>query len=285
MKITLVNRIREMGLSCNDYHLRSDRVWKIEVTGDRIRENKVRGRFMDEKADYLGHRKRLREKFLRSGLAGFNDYEIVELLLSLGKPRTDLKPQAKEALRRFKNLRGVLDATPEQLQEIKGIGPHTIFGLKFMQAVAEEYLKAKSQEMPLTNSSEAIYNYFYASMRGLKKEILKAVYLNNQNQILSYQDISEGTVDSNVVYPREIIEGAIKNHAAALVIVHNHPSGNPQPSESDKALTRNMVIAADVTQIRLLDHIIIGDNRFYSFAGSGLIQTYKEEASRLKESW
>jgi DNA repair protein RadC len=240
---------------------------------------------MGEKPDYLGHRKRLREKFLRSGVDGFNDYEIVELLLTLGKPMTDVKPQAKEALRRFISLRGVLDATPEQLQEIKGIGPHMVFGLKFMQAVAKEYLKAKSLEKPLTNSSEAIYNYFYVSMRGLKKEILKAVYLNNQNQILGFEDLSEGTVDSNVVYPREIIEGAIKNHAAALVIVHNHPSGNPQPSESDKALTRNMVIAAGVTQIRLLDHIIIGDNQYYSFAGSGLIRTYEEDTNRLKESW
>jgi DNA repair protein RadC len=238
---------------------------------------------MGEKEDFLGHRKRLREKFLKSGLAGFQDYEIVELLISLGKPRTDVKPQAKEAIRRFKSLRGVLEAAPDELQKIKGIGPHSVFGLKFTQAVAREFLKEKSLESPAYNSSQAIFDYFYHSMRDLKKELIKVVYLNNQNQLLDIQDLAQGTVDSSVVFPREIVEGAIRSHAAALVIVHNHPSGNPEPSESDRALTRSMVIAAGAMQIKILDHIIIGDNRFYSFAGSGLIPRFEEEMNRFKQ--
>jgi DNA repair protein RadC len=224
------------------------------------------------KEDSLGHRKRLREKFLKSGLAGFQDYEIIELLLSLGTPRRDCKPQAKEAIRRFKSLRGVLEASPEELEDITGIGPHSVFGIKFMQAVAREFLKEKMIEKPLCNSTQEIYEYFYHSMRDMKKELVKAVFLNSQNQILEMQDLSQGTVDSSVVYPREVMEAAIRSHAVSLVLVHNHPSGNPSPSDSDKELTRELVHSGMMMQIKLLDHIIIGDNKFFSFAGEGLIE-------------
>jgi DNA repair protein RadC len=237
---------------------------------------------MREIEDASGHRKRLREKFLKSGLAGFQDYEIIELLLSLGKPRTDCKPQAKEAIRRFKTLRGVLEASPDQLQQIEGVGPHSIFGFKFVQAVAREFLKEKSMERPVCNSSQEIFDYFFYSMRDLKKEIIKAVYLNTQNQIMEIQDLSQGTVDSSFVYPREVMEGAMKHHAVSLVLVHNHPSGNPQPSESDKELTRNIVYAGAIMQIKVLDHIIIGDNRYYSFAGEGFIEMSETELIRLR---
>jgi DNA repair protein RadC len=237
---------------------------------------------MPEIEDWLGHRRRLREKFLKSGLDGFHDYEIVELLLSLGKPRSDCKPQAKEALRRFKTLRGVMGASPEELQEIKGIGPHSVFGIKFMQAVASEFLKEKSLQKPVCSSSQEIYEYFYHAMRDLKKEIIKIVYLNSQNQILEIQDFDQGTVDSSHIYPREVIEGALKCHAVGLVMVHNHPSGNPEPSASDCSLTRNMVLSGTAMQVKLLDHIVIGDNTFYSFAGQGLLEKYEGEIARLK---
>jgi DNA repair protein RadC len=227
---------------------------------------------MQVNEDAQGHRKRLREKFLKSGLAGFQDYEIIELLFSLGIPRKDMKHQAKESIRLFKTLRGVMEASPEELQKIKGVGPHGVFGIKFMHAVAGEYLKEKSLEKPLCNSSREIYDYFYLAMRDLKKEVIKAVYLDSQNGILEIQDLSQGTVDSSYLYPREVMEGAIKHHAVSLVLVHNHPSGNPQPSQNDKDLTRNMVYIGSLMQIKLLDHIIIGDNKFYSFAADGLIE-------------
>lgn len=236
---------------------------------------------MEVREDAQGHRKRLRERFLKSGLDGFQNYEIVELLLSLGTPRRDTKHQAKEAIRRFKTLRGVLEASAEELDQIKGIGLHSIFGIKFTQAVAREFLKEKILEKPICSSSQEIYDYFYYSMRDLKKEQVKAVYLNTQNQIIEIQDLSPGTVDSSYIYPREVMEGAIKSHAVSLVLVHNHPSGNPSPSESDLDLTRNIVYIGSVMQIKLLDHIIIGDNRFYSFAGEGLIEKYGLELSKL----
>jgi len=227
--------------------------------------------------DNLGHRKRLREKFLKSGLAGFQDYEIVELLLSLGRPRLDCKPQAKEAIRRFKSFRGVMEAAPEDLQKIDGIGTHSVFGIKFMQAVAREFLKEKIMERPICNSSQEIFNYFYHSLRDMKKEVVKVVFLDSQNRIIEMQDLSQGTVDSSVIYPREVMEGAIRSHAVSVVLVHNHPSGNPSPSESDKELTRDLVKAGMVMRIKLLDHIIIGENKYFSFAGDGLIDKCETE--------
>lgn len=233
-------------------------------------------------ADYQGHRRRLREKFLKSGLSGFQDYEIVELLFSLGRPRQDCKPQAKEAIRRFKSLRGVLEASPEELQQINGIGPHSIFGIKFMQAVAREFLKEKALEQPNYNSSQEIFDYFYHSMRDLKKEVIKVVYLNTQNQIIDIKDLSQGTVDSSYVYPREVMEWALKLNAVSMVLVHNHPSGNPEPSLSDKELTRNLVYAGLMLNIKILDHIIIGDNRYFSLASQGLIEQSEQELNKIK---
>ena len=230
---------------------------------------------------HRGHRKRLREKFLKSGLAGFHDYEIVELLLSLGTPRKDCKIPAKEAIKRFQTLRGVLEATPEELQLIDGIGDHSAFGIKLVQEVAREFLKARILEKPFYRSSQEVFNYLYHAMRGLKKEVFKVIYLNNQNQIIDTVDLSEGTVNSSSVSPREVIEGAIKSNGSALIFVHNHPSGNPEPSINDKSLTRELAYAGKIMQLRVLDHIIIGDNRYYSFASEGLIEEYETDFLNL----
>jgi DNA repair protein RadC len=168
-------------------------------------------------------------------------------------------------------LRGVLEASDSELLEIKGIGPHSIFGIKFMHAVAREFLKEKSFAKPVCSSSQEVFDYFYHSMRDQRKEIVKVVYLNSQNEIIEFKDFAQGTVDSSFIYPREVIEGAIKCGAVSLVIVHNHPSGNPEPSASDKELTRDLVNAGAIMKINILDHIIIGENRYFSFAGSGIL--------------
>ena len=229
-----------------------------------------------------GHRKRLREKFLKSGLAGFHDYEVVELLLSLGTPRRDCKQPAKEAIKRFKTLRGVLEASPEELQKISGIGSHSAFGIKLIQEVAREFLKAKIIDKPLYKSAQEVFDYLYLSMRGLKKEVFKVLYLNSQNQIIETVDLFEGTVDSSSISLREVLEGAIKYNAVSLIFVHNHPSGNPEPSASDRELTRDLVYSGKIMRIKVLDHIIIGDNRYFSFAGDGLIEEYEMDFLNLK---
>jgi len=222
-----------------------------------------------------GHRKRLREKFLKSGLAGFHDYEIIELLLSLGTPRRDCKPLAKEAIKKFKSLRGVLEAPPEELQRISGIGSHNVFGIKLVQEVAREFLKEKIIDKPIYKSSQEIFDYLYHSMRDLKKETFKSIYLNTQNQIIDTEDLFQGTPDKSFISPREVMERAIKHNAVSLIFVHNHPSGNPEPSLSDKELTRDLLYAASIMQIKVLDHVIIGNNTHFSFAGEGLIEEYR----------
>ena len=229
-----------------------------------------------------GHRKRLREKFLKGGLAGFHDYEIIELLLTLGSPRKDCKPQAKEAVRKFKTLRGVLEASLEELQEIEGIGPHNAFGIKLVQEVARRFLKEKIMDKPVYTSSQEIFDYLYHSMRDLKKEVFKVIYLNSQNQIIDTADLFEGTVNTSVIHPREVMEGAIKRNAVSLIFAHNHPSGNPKPSQNDKEVTRDLVYAASIMQIKVLDHIIIGNNTYFSFAGEGLIEEYELDFINLK---
>jgi DNA repair protein RadC len=221
-----------------------------------------------------GHRKRLREKFIRSGISGFHDYEIVELLLSLGTPRKDCKQQAKDAIKKFKTLRGVLEAPMEELQEIDGIGPHNAFGIKLIQEVAREFLKEKILEKPICKSSKEVFDYLYHSMRDLKKEVFKVIFLDGKNQIIDIEDPFGGTVNTSAIYPREIIRSAIKNNAVSLIFAHNHPSGSPEPSQSDKDVTEDLVFAGNFMQIKVLDHLIIGDNKYFSFADSGLIEKY-----------
>ncbi len=222
-----------------------------------------------------GHRKRLRTKFLNSGLSGFHDYEIVELLLTLGTPRKDCKQPAKDAVRKFKTLRGVLEAPREELQEIKGIGPHNIFGIKLVQEVAREFLKDRVVAKPLVKASQDVFDYLYHAMRDLTKEVFKVIFLNSQNEIIVIEDLFQGTLNASAVYPREVIKAAIKHNALSLVFAHNHPSGNPHPSQLDKNITQELVSAARTMHIAVLDHIIIGDNRYFSFADEGLIDSYR----------
>jgi DNA repair protein RadC len=231
-----------------------------------------------------GHRKRLRERFNQSGLSAFLDYEIIELLLTLGTPRKDCKPQAKEAIKKFKTLRGVLEAPSEELQEIKGIGPAHIFVIKFMQEISREFLKEQVLDRPYCRSSREVFDYLYHSMRDLKKEVFKVIYLDSQNRVVEIEDLFEGTLDVSAIYPREIVQGAVRHHAAALIFVHNHPAGNPQPSDNDKQITQELVFAGIIMQIKVLDHIVIGENRYFSFADAELIEQYNSDYLTLKEA-
>ena len=229
-----------------------------------------------------GHRKRLREKFLKAGLEGFHDYEIVELFLTLGSPRKDCKGPAKEAIKKFKTLRGVLQASPEELQEIKGIGPHNAFGIRLIQEASRELLKERILDKPVLKSPPEVFDYLYHSMRDLKKEVFKVLFLNSRSQLIESADLFQGTVDSSSVYPREVIEKAIKHNATSLIFAHNHPSGNPEPSKNDKELTRLLIYASSTIGIKVLDHLIIGDNCHFSFANEGLIEKYENGFLNMK---
>ncbi|MFA5317156.1 MAG: DNA repair protein RadC [Dehalococcoidales bacterium] len=229
-----------------------------------------------------GHRKRLREKFLKSGLAGFHDYEIVELLLTLGSPRRDCKQPAKELLQKLGSLKGVLAASGTELQQVKGVGPHNAFGIRLIREIASQFLKEKAVGKPVFSSAQEVFDYLYHSMNGLKKEVFKVIYLDSQNQILDIEELFQGTVDASFVAPREVVEGAIKHNATALIFVHNHPSGNPKPSNNDRLVTRDLVYTGNIMQIKVLDHIIIGESCYFSFAAEGLVDEYQMDFVSLK---
>lgn len=224
-----------------------------------------------------GHRQRLRERFLGSGLAGFHDYEVVELLLTLATPRKDCKDVAKAALKRFKTLQSVLEASPEELREVEGIGPKNVFGIKLIRAVADRYLKKRLLQKDPINNSEELFDYLYHSIRDRSREYFKALFLDAQNKIITTETLFKGTLTGSNVYPREVVRAALNHHAAALIFAHNHPSGNPEPSPEDIAITRRLVFACLVMGITVHEHLIIGDNRFFSFADSGHIAKMNRE--------
>lgn len=231
-----------------------------------------------------GHRKRLRDKFLKVGLDALDDYEIIELLLTLGTPRKDCKQQAKEAIKRFKGLRGVLSASLEELQEIEGIGPHNAFGIKLFQEISERYLKEKLKgEQIYFKSSDAVFDYLYQSMGKEKKEVFKVMFLDSKNRLIEAKNLFIGSLTSSAIYPREIMKEAIKERAFGMIFVHNHPSGDSTPSNSDKEITQDLVTASNSMQIRVLDHIIIGGDKYFSFADAGLIRKYELNYRNLKE--
>jgi DNA repair protein RadC len=217
----------------------------------------------------------LRQRFLKGGLQGFLDHEIVELLLTLGTPRKDCKRPAKRAMSKFRMLRRVLEASEDELQEIEGIGPGNIFGIKLVQEVSRRFLRERMMSRPVCHSSREVFDYLYHTLRDAKKEKFKAIFLDAKNQIIEEETFFEGTVDTSAVYPREILKNALRYNASAVIFVHNHPSGDPDPSESDREITRELVFASSTMQMKVLDHIIIGNNRYFSFADHGLIEDYE----------
>ncbi|KTB47630.1 RadC family protein [Dehalogenimonas alkenigignens] len=229
-----------------------------------------------------GHRGRLRERFKKGGLSALADYEAVELLLTLGQPRSDCKPAAKEALKRFKTLRGVLEASPEELQQVPGIGPNNCVAIRLIAEVSRELLKEKAVGEPCVGAPEQVLDYLNASMGGLKKEVFKVIYLDNQNRVIEAADMFHGTVNASAVWVREVIEGALKRQAAAMIFVHNHPSGSTTPSPQDRDITRDLVLAASAVGIRALDHIIVGGDKHYSMAAEGIFDRYVAEFQGLR---
>ncbi len=225
----------------------------------------------------IGHRKRLREKFLSSGLSGFHDYEVIELLLTLATPVKDCKSSAKAALKKFKTLQGVFEASNKELREIPGIGPKNLFGIKLIQAVADRYLEKKLVHKDPVNNSKDLFNYLNFNMGDRKQECFKVLYLDAKNRITALETLSIGTLTASAVYPREVVQAALDNHAAAIIFAHNHPSGDPNPSGEDISLTRQLVFACRIMGIIVHEHLIIGDNKYFSFADNGHIARMNQE--------
>ncbi len=232
-----------------------------------------------------GHRQRLRDKFLDQGIEAFSDSEIIELLLTFGTPRRDCKEPARAALEELGSLPAVLDAPYERLRRIRGIGPKNIFALHFIQGVARRYLKQRIKGRNYISSSREVADYLIHSMRGLSREIFTVLYLDAAHGIIDTEVLSEGTLTVNTVYPREVVKAALDRNAAALVIAHNHPSGNLRPSSQDEQLTRTLYLICSFMHIRLLDHLIIGQgDQVYSFADRGLMESIRDECRKLTSS-
>lgn len=228
-----------------------------------------------------GHRRRLREKFLSSGLEGFQDYEIVELLLTLGTPRKDCKDRAKEAIKRFKTLQGVLEAEDGQLMAIPEIGPNNIFGIRLVRAVAERYLEQRIVNRTLIHNSRELFDYLYMVMRDKSRECFMVIHLDAKNRVIDTEILFEGSLTSTSVYPREVVASALRHKAAALIFAHNHPSGDPQPSSDDISITQQLVAACRLVSITVHEHLVIGNNQYFSFADNGYIQEAYRNCERI----
>ncbi|MBW1836706.1 MAG: DNA repair protein RadC [Deltaproteobacteria bacterium] len=218
-----------------------------------------------------GHRQRLRARFFAAGLAGFHDYEVIELLLTIATPRKDCKDAAKAALKRFRTFQGVLEASPRELCEVKGIGPKNLFGIKLIKAVAERYLEKRLIKKDALNSSKDLFDYLCHSIRDKGRECFEVIYLDAKNRVITSATLFEGTLTASSVYPREVVRSALNHQAAALIFAHNHPSGDPHPSEEDVSVTRQLVYACRVMGITVHEHLIMGDSRYFSFADQGYI--------------
>lgn len=218
-----------------------------------------------------GHRIRLRDRFLQSGFDGFLDYEIIELLLTLGTPRKDCKQIAKAAIKEFGGLRGVMDASIDELQKIKGVGPSNAFGLKLFHAVSTRLAKERISKTILLNSSKAAADYLHHSIGREQKEHFVALYLNSRNLLIYDETISIGIINANLVHPREVFKPAVQHLATQVIVGHNHPSGDPTASPEDVALTRRLAEAAKIIDIELLDHIIVARDAFFSLKEQNLL--------------
>jgi len=224
---------------------------------------------------------KLQKRFITSGFKELDDEDIIELVLSLSLAPDESRRLAQACLKQFHSLRGFMSASPRELERI-GIVPRCMFFMELLHQLPSELLRQQIIDKPVCPSSREVFDYLYYSMRDLNKEVLKVIYLDNRSRIIEVADLFIGSADSAPVRPREIVESAINANATCLIFVHNHPSGDPAPSRIDKRLTRDLVFMGMLMQIKVLDHIVIGANKYFSFADEELIQKYEDEFLNLK---
>lgn len=225
----------------------------------------------DKAPHYLGHRERLRRRLLDRGAASLADHEIIEYLLFGARPRGDTKPLAKALIARFGNLAGVLSASPRELATVDGAGDATIAALKIVPEAARRMALEEIMDRPVLSSWDQVLAYCRIAMGREKIEQFRLLFLDTKNRLIADEMQQRGTVDHTPVYPREVIKRALELEASALIMVHNHPSGDPTPSKADIAITRQVRTAAGELGISLHDHIVIGRSGHNSFKSLGLL--------------
>lgn len=220
---------------------------------------------------YIGHRQRLRDRFMKAGGEAMADYELLELILFQAIPRRDVKPLAKDLMSTFGSFSSVITAPVERLQEFKGLSETAIAGIKMMQEAAVRLSREEIMDKPVLSSWQALINYCRTVMAHRKTEQVRILFLDRNNILIADELQGEGTVDHTPIYPREVVKRALDLHASALILVHNHPSGNTAPSQGDIAMTKEIQDACAKLNITIHDHLIIGKNDHSSFKSLGLL--------------
>lgn len=224
-----------------------------------------------DKPHYHGHRDRLRQRFMQGGADAMEDYELLELLLFLAIPRRDVKPLAKALIGAFGSLSGVLNAGSKELSDFDGLSENTVIAIKSIQAAGHRLLKQEVMNQPILNSWSRLMDYCQATMAHEKNEQFRVLFLNKKNELIADEVQQKGTVDHTPAYPREIVKRALELGATAVILVHNHPSGDPSPSQADIVMTRHISEAAEALDIVVHDHIIVSKRGATSFRTEGLI--------------
>lgn len=224
----------------------------------------------EKKPHYTGHRARLRERFLASP-ESLPDYELLEIILFAASPRGDVKPLAKDLLTHFGSLYDVCKAPAEELAKVPGMNTQAITAITAMHIIALRNINAEIEQKPILESWKSLLDYCRESMGHLKIEQFRIIFLDHKHNMIANELQQEGTIDHTPVYPREVVKRALELGASAVILVHNHPSGDPQPSKADIAITKDIMMAAAPLGIDVHDHLIIGGKSHFSLASHGLI--------------
>jgi DNA repair protein RadC len=219
-----------------------------------------------------GHRDRLRGRFIKSGAGAFEDYELLELALFSAIPRRDVKPLAKQLLVRFGGVAGVLGASVEELKGVKGVSDNAAVFIKTVHALTQRMLLNDIMKQPVLSSWQKLIDYCTVAMAHEAREHFRVLFLNRKNQIIADEVKQTGTVDHVPVYPREVVKRALELGATAIILVHNHPSGDPEPSDGDITMTRELISAARALDIMVHDHLIISKAGYTSFKALGILE-------------
>lgn len=227
----------------------------------------------NDEPDYLGHRERLRRRFLLGGGRDMPDYELLELLLTIAIPRRDVKPLAKELIRKFGSFAGVVNAPLEELMLVKGVKENTAAVLRIVRecSVRSSWQSLKGMDAPVISDFDAMVDYCRSAMAYQTVEEFRIIFLNSKLYVIGEEIQQRGTVDQVAIHPREVIKSAMMHGASAMILVHNYPSGIVTPSKADMEITKRIKEAAEAVSIRLFDHLIISKSSVYSFHNQGFV--------------
>ncbi|HJD55280.1 MAG TPA: DNA repair protein RadC [Rickettsia endosymbiont of Pyrocoelia pectoralis] len=220
---------------------------------------------------YIGHRKRTKERFINAGATHFSDYELLELLLFSAIPRKDVKPLAKKLLDNFKTITDLVNLDKDRLLSIKGTNENLYINFAIIRELINRVLKQKIINKNIIASWGSLIDYLKINMGNMRLEQFRVLFLNKKNILIADEILSQGTIDQAAVYPREIIKRALFNEASSIILVHNHPSGSPEPSKSDVDTTNKIVETCQTVNIVVHDHVIISNNKYYSFKSNMLL--------------